>query len=65
MLTSNKTSNNDNQGEALKPSTTGLLEAIENGGDDRPSETKYTGGGDVHVDLLMELTVKKTFFTSS
>jgi hypothetical protein len=62
MLTSNKTSNNDNQGEALKPSTTGLLEAIENGGDDRPSETKYTGGGDVHVDLLMELTVKKNIF---
>jgi hypothetical protein len=35
MLTSNEASSSDNRGEALKPSTRGLLEAIENNGDDR------------------------------
>jgi hypothetical protein len=49
MLTSNETSSSGNRGEALKPSTRGLLEALRN----RVAKRW------VHVDL-MQLTVKKS-----
>jgi hypothetical protein len=61
VLTSNKSSSNDNRGEALKPSTRGLFETIE-----RTTETtdmalrKRVARRWVHVDLLMQLTVKKS-----
>jgi hypothetical protein len=61
MLTSNKSSSSDNWGEALKLSIRGLLEAIE-----RTVETTDMALGNrvarrwVHVDLLMQLTVKKS-----
>jgi hypothetical protein len=60
MLTSNEPSSSDNRGEALKPSTRGLLEAIK-----RTTETtnvtlrNRVAGRWVHVDLLMQLTMKK------
>jgi hypothetical protein len=66
VLTSRKISSSDNRGEALKPTTRILLETIE-----RIVETIDMAIGNrvamrwVHVDLLMELTVKKTFFMSS
>jgi hypothetical protein len=61
MLTSNEPSSSDNRGEALKPSTRGLLEAIK-----RTTETTNVTIRNrvvrrwVHVDLLMQLTVKKS-----
>jgi hypothetical protein len=61
MLTSNKSSSNDNRGEALKPSTKGLFEIIE-----RTTKTtnmtlrNRVARWWVHVDLLMQLTVKKS-----
>jgi hypothetical protein len=60
MLTSNKSSSNDNRGEALKPSMRGLIDTIE-----RMVETTDMALRNrvarrwVHVDLLMQLTVKK------
>jgi hypothetical protein len=60
MLTSNKSSSNDNRGEALKPSMRSLFETIE-----RTAETtdmalrNIVAKRWVHVDLLMQLTVKK------
>jgi hypothetical protein len=61
MLTGNKTNSGDNRGEVPKPSTRGLLEAIE-----RTIETtnmvirNRVARRWVHVDLLMQLTVKKS-----
>jgi hypothetical protein len=61
MLTSNEPSSSDNQGEALKPSTRGLLEAIK-----RTTETtgmtirNRVAMRWVHAGLLMQLNVKKS-----
>src|SRR5438128_7273496 len=60
MLASNKTSSENNRGEALKPGAGSLLEAIE-----RATETtdvtirNRVSRGRVHVDLLMQLAMKK------
>src|SRR6266508_3299360 len=60
MLTSNKTSSENNRGEALKPGAGSLLEAIE-----RATETtdvtirNRVSRGRMHVDLLMQLAMKK------
>jgi hypothetical protein len=60
MMTSNKPSSSDNRGESLKPSTRDLREAIE-----RTTEAIDVTIGNivarrwVHVDLIMQLTVKK------
>jgi hypothetical protein len=60
MLTSNKLSSRDNRGEALKPSMRGLLEAIERMREmtNMAIENRVARWW-VHVDLLMQLTVKK------
>src|SRR6266540_2335432 len=61
MLASNKTSSENNRGEALKPGAGSLLEAIE-----RATETidltirNRVSRGRVHVDLLMQLAMKKS-----
>src|SRR5438105_8046177 len=61
MLASNKTSSENNRGEALKPCAESLLEAVE-----RATETTDVTIRDrvsrrrVHVDLLMQLTMKKS-----
>jgi hypothetical protein len=61
MLTGSKTNSGDNRGEVLKPSTRGLLEAIE-----RTAETTNMAIRNrvakrwVHVDLLMQSTMKKS-----
>src|SRR6266540_6320693 len=61
MLTSNKTSSENNRGEALKPGAGSLLEAIE-----RATETtdvtirNRVSRRRVHVDLLMQLAMKKS-----
>jgi hypothetical protein len=60
MLTSNKPSNNDNRGEAFKPRTRDLLESIERTTEmTNMSIITRVARRWVHVDLLMQLTVKK------
>src|SRR6266508_2927201 len=60
MLTSNKTSSENNRGEALKPGAGSLVAAIE-----RATETtdvtirNRVSRGRMHVDLLMQLAMKK------
>jgi hypothetical protein len=66
MVTGSKTNRGDNWGEALKPSTRGLLEAIE-----RMAETTNMAIRNrvarrwVHIDLLSNSPWRKAFFTSS
>src|SRR6266508_3948382 len=61
MLTSNKTSSENNRGEALKPGAGSLFEAIE-----RATKTtdvtirNRVSRGRMHVDLLMQLAMKKS-----
>src|SRR6266508_7033241 len=61
MMASNKTSSENNRCEALKPGAGSLLEAIE-----RATETinvtirNRVSRGRMHVDLLMQLAMKKS-----
>jgi hypothetical protein len=61
MLASNKPSSSDNRSEALKPSTRGLLEAIERTAEKTDVAIRnIVARRWVHVDLLLQLTVKKS-----
>jgi hypothetical protein len=59
MLSSNKSNISENQGEALKPSMRGLLQAIESTMEmtNMAIRDRVTRRW-VHVDLLMQLTMK-------
>jgi hypothetical protein len=61
MLASNKTGISDNRGEALKPGTRGMFEAIKRTAKstDMTIRDKVTRGR-VHVDFLTQLTMKKS-----
>jgi hypothetical protein len=60
MLTSNEPISSDNRGDVLKPSTRGLLEAIERMVEMTDMAIRnIVARRWVHVDLLIQLTVKK------